>query len=75
MWGIDMAGTGQGATSLAADIARRCYDAGLVIERCGRGDTVLKVLPPLTIATEELVLGLSILRDAMAAELAVEVQP
>ena len=46
-----------------------------MIERCGRGDTVLKVLPPLTIATEELVLGLSILRDAMAAELAVEVQP
>ena len=75
MWGIDMASTGQGATSLAADIARRCYHAGLVIERCGRGDTVLKVLPPLTIATEELVLGLSILRDAIAAELAVEVQP
>ena len=75
MWGIDMASTGQGATSLASDIARRCYHAGLVIERCGRGDTVLKVLPPLTIATEELVLGLSILRDAIAAELAVEVQP
>lgn len=68
MWGIDMAGVSAEATTLAARIARRCYHAGLVIERCGRGDTVLKVLPPLTIATEELVLGLSILRDAIAAE-------
>jgi len=75
MWGIDMSGTRLDATTLAADIARRCYHAGLVIERCGRGDSVLKVLPPLTIATEELVLGLSILRDAIAAEMAVEKQP
>ena len=70
MWGVDTAGVGDGAGALAAAVARRCYESGLVIERCGRGDTVLKLLPPLTIAPEELVLGLSILRDCVAAELA-----
>lgn len=70
IWGLDMAGVGPGADALAKRVARRCYDAGLVIERCGRNDTVLKVLPPLTIAPEELVLGLSILRDAVTLELA-----
>ena len=70
MWGVDTAGVGDGTGALAAAVARRCYESGLVIERCGRGDTVLKLLPPLTIAPEELVLGLSILRDCVAAELA-----
>jgi diaminobutyrate-2-oxoglutarate transaminase len=37
-----------------------------VIERVGRNDTVLKVLPPLNIETERLLDGLSILADASA---------
>jgi diaminobutyrate-2-oxoglutarate transaminase len=52
---------------LAAEIGRRCFAAGLVIERVGRNDTVLKVLPPLTIDHDTLDAGLSILASAVRA--------
>jgi diaminobutyrate-2-oxoglutarate transaminase len=62
IWGLDVARAGGAA--LARDISTRCFNAGLIIERCGRGDTVLKVMAPLTIDIEQLVQGLGILRDA-----------
>jgi diaminobutyrate-2-oxoglutarate transaminase len=66
LWGVDTAPidpTGE----LARTIARRCFADGLVIERTGRHDTVLKVLPPLTISTQLLVEGLDILDGAVRA--------
>ena len=42
-----------------------CSVAGLIIERVGRNDTVLKVLPPLTITADELDEGLGIIEGAL----------
>jgi diaminobutyrate-2-oxoglutarate transaminase len=55
--------------TVAQKIARRCFDNGLIIERTGREDTVIKLMPPLTIPDELLLRGCRILRDAIAAEL------
>lgn len=65
--GVDLARAG--GSELAAAVAKRCFTEGLVIERCGRGDTVLKILPPLTIDDALLVRGCQILADAIVAEL------
>jgi diaminobutyrate-2-oxoglutarate transaminase len=66
IWGVDLAGVDPtGALSKA--VARRCFDDGLVIERVGRHDTVLKVLPPLVIEEDDLHRGLDVLADAVRA--------
>lgn len=54
---------------LAAAVARRAFDAGLVVETCGPGDRVLKVMPPLTISVEELAFGLDAIEAATAPAL------
>jgi diaminobutyrate-2-oxoglutarate transaminase len=54
---------------LAADVQRRCFDRGLVAERCGRQDEVLKLLPALTITAEDLTAGLATVREAVEAGL------
>lgn len=38
----------------------KCFEKHLIIEGAGRGDKVLKILPPLTISTEDLRKGLDI---------------
>ena len=68
LWGVDLTRCGGGPA--AADASRRCFDAGLVVERVGRGDAVLKILPPLTIPPEVLEEGCRILLAATAAALA-----
>lgn len=45
-------------------IAKDCYENGLIIETCGRGSSVLKLLPPLTLSPNELEKGLSIIGTA-----------
>ncbi|WP_411725864.1 diaminobutyrate--2-oxoglutarate transaminase [Methyloglobulus sp.] len=67
IWGVDMTGVGGGA--IAKRIGIRCFANGLVIERAGRDDAVLKLLPPLTIADDILQRGLDILHQAIADEL------
>jgi diaminobutyrate-2-oxoglutarate transaminase len=52
---------------LAREIGSRCFADGLVIERTGRNDTVLKILPPLTIRASLLEEGLDILQGAVQA--------
>lgn len=47
--------------ALAARISRKCFEKRLIIERCGRNDTVLKILPPLVITADELTRGLGII--------------
>ncbi|GAA4101707.1 MULTISPECIES: diaminobutyrate--2-oxoglutarate transaminase [Streptomyces] len=49
----------------AADVSRRCFEKGLIIETCGRHDEVLKLLPPLTISQVNLSAGLNTLVDAL----------
>jgi diaminobutyrate-2-oxoglutarate transaminase len=64
IWGVDTAGIDQ-TGALAASIGRWCFDNGLIIERTGRNDTVLKILPPLTIDAVMLRAGLAILSDGV----------
>ena len=69
IWGVDTAGI-DSTGALAASIGRWCFDNGLIIERTGRNDTVLKILPPLTIDTVTLRTGLRILSAGVACFLA-----
>jgi diaminobutyrate-2-oxoglutarate transaminase len=46
-------------------VARECFLNGLVIERAGRGDCVLKIMPALTIEEDELIKGLEIIEKSM----------
>ncbi|MCG2633140.1 MULTISPECIES: diaminobutyrate--2-oxoglutarate transaminase [Bradyrhizobium] len=53
-------------THLAETAARKAYDRGLIIERCGPADEVIKFFPPLTIDPETLTKGLDIFEDSLA---------
>ena len=54
---------GTGAT--AAGVVARAFEQGLIIERCGTQDQVVKLLPPLTINDDQLERGLEILENAI----------
>jgi diaminobutyrate-2-oxoglutarate transaminase len=58
-------------TSVARTAARHLFEEGIVIETCGVDDQVLKLLPPLTISTEELATALDAIGRAVTAALAV----
>ena len=60
IWGIDVK-----KESLAEKISINAFKKGLIIERAGRNNTVLKVMPALTIDDETLLKGLDILRDVI----------
>ncbi|MBW4550748.1 MAG: diaminobutyrate--2-oxoglutarate transaminase [Aphanocapsa sp. GSE-SYN-MK-11-07L] len=62
IWGIDLENFG--GASLAQRVASRCFELGLIVERVGRKDAVLKLLPPLTIEMSVLQTGCSILQQA-----------
>ncbi|MCF4968123.1 diaminobutyrate--2-oxoglutarate transaminase [Nostoc sp. CMAA1605] len=62
IWGIDI--TDLGNTSLARNITSRCFELGLIIEKAGRNNTVIKILPPLTIEMPILEQGCSIIKQA-----------
>ncbi|GAA1824218.1 diaminobutyrate--2-oxoglutarate transaminase [Agromyces salentinus] len=55
---------------LAGRISKEAFSRGLVIETSGAHDEVLKFLPALTISEDELLRGLSIVRESLAAALA-----
>ncbi len=63
IWGVDLSKVG--SSELAKSVSRRCFEHGLIIERCGRDDSTLKILPPLNIAKEHLLEGLDILAEAI----------
>jgi diaminobutyrate-2-oxoglutarate transaminase len=54
---------------LAARISARAFDDGLIVERAGPDDEVVKLMPPLNISDAELDQGLSILEGAVAQSL------
>jgi len=56
-----------GDASLARRVSRAAFERGLVVETAGLADEVLKLLPPLTIAEEELSKGLDILGSSIDA--------
>ena len=49
----------------ASDIADECFNRKLIIERAGRHDEVVKLMPTLTITDEELLRGLEIIKDSV----------
>jgi diaminobutyrate-2-oxoglutarate transaminase len=65
--GIDFTRLGGGDT--AKKVMNACFERGLIAERVGRDNAVLKIMPPLTIADQTLTEGLTILRDAVRESL------
>ena len=66
IWGIDFSKIPtQKDVSLSKLVMQACVKHGLIIERAGRGDSVLKISPPLTIEKESLIAGLRIIKQAM----------
>jgi diaminobutyrate-2-oxoglutarate transaminase len=61
--GIDFERYGDDTLSLR--VARECFKNGLIIERAGRNDCVLKIMPALTIDRQELTDGLTIIEEAI----------
>ena len=59
-----------GTSEHAGQVARECFERGLLVETSGPEDEVVKLLPPLTITDEELTRGLGIIADAVEAVLA-----
>jgi diaminobutyrate-2-oxoglutarate transaminase len=68
MWGLCALGLSGGA--VIARIASACFERGLLVESTGRHDSVLKITPPLTIATEDLRAGLTTLERSVDIVLA-----
>jgi diaminobutyrate-2-oxoglutarate transaminase len=68
LWGVDTAAIDP-TGGIARSIGRRSFHNGLIVERVGRNDTVLKILPPLTIEPEVLQEGMTILAASMKAVL------
>ncbi|MFG6101399.1 aminotransferase class III-fold pyridoxal phosphate-dependent enzyme [Leptothoe sp. EHU-05/26/07-4] len=62
IWGIDISKLAD--ERLGKAIASSCFELGLIVERVGRNDTVLKILPPLTIEMPTLQKGCSIIKQA-----------
>lgn len=69
IWGIDFSEIDFG---IANECIKRAYKKGLIIESCGRKDSVLKILPPLTIEDDILIEGLFILKDVIKESLEVQ---
>ncbi|MBE8987834.1 diaminobutyrate--2-oxoglutarate transaminase [Nostoc sp. LEGE 12450] len=62
IWGIDIANFAD--DELAKKITSRCFELGLIIEKAGRNNTVIKILPPLTIEIPTLEKGCFIIKQA-----------
>jgi diaminobutyrate-2-oxoglutarate transaminase len=60
LWGVEVADD-----ETAGAITARAFEKGLVIERAGRDNAVIKIMPPLIISDEDLIAGLDILRDSI----------
>ncbi len=60
IWGIDVK-----EGDLAKKIADKCFEKGLIIERAGRGDDVVKIMPELLIPDDIMMKGLEIIKEAI----------
>lgn len=60
IWGIDVHNE-----ELSKKIVNECFNNGLILERAGRQNSVVKIMPPLTIDEETLLKGLDIVSKAI----------
>jgi diaminobutyrate-2-oxoglutarate transaminase len=61
IFGLELVGS-----ALAKNVSQTAFECGLIIERCGPDDDVLKFLPPLVIEPDVLEEGLEIVRHSIA---------
>ena len=61
MIGIELAGAG-----VARAVQAACLEREMIVLTCGTTDSVLRLVPPLTVSEAELTEGLAVLDDAMA---------
>ena len=66
IWGVDFCGL---EGDFSRKVMRICFDNGLIVERVGRNNTVVKLMPQLLISDEELYEGLNILQKAVSTAL------
>ena len=68
LWGIDF--NAMPDPEISRTVMQKCFANCLVAERAGRGNNVLKIMPPLVIEDAQLLQGLEILRNVMKEVLA-----
>lgn len=66
MWGIDFSHFG---SDTAKEVTKKCFGNFLILERVGRDDVVVKLMPSLTIEPDILKEGCGVLRDAIKSVL------
>jgi diaminobutyrate-2-oxoglutarate transaminase len=64
VWGIDLS---KFDTDMTKPLIAQCFERGLIAERVGRDNKVLKIMPPLIIDNEVLLKGLNILKHSIKA--------
>ncbi len=62
IWGVDFSGFD---TDMTKPLISACFKNGLIIERVGRENNVLKIMPPLVIDDNTLLEGLRILKKSL----------
>ena len=67
IWGIDCSGIP--SEGFAGRVLDRCFGKDLIIESCGRGGNIVKIMPPLVIEKDLLLEGLGIIKGSLAEEL------
>ena len=50
---------------ITKDLIAACFKNGLIIERVGRNNNVLKIMPPLVIEDDLLLAGLAIIKKSL----------
>ena len=68
IFGLDLSKAAQKGT--CREVVTECFKNGLIVEQAGRDDSVLKLMPALTISEEELLKGLEIIKKSVQAVLA-----
>lgn len=63
IWGIDLSQFGD--EELSKKVMQKCFEKGLILERVGRNNAVIKLMPPLVIEDDLLIKGLNILKDVL----------
>ena len=63
MWGIDC---GEMPAGTSQNVRKLCFENGLILELSGREDTVIKIMPPVTVPDATLMQGLEILVKVIA---------
>ena len=66
IWGIDFHEIN---LEVSKEVMKSCFDNHLIIERAGRGDSVLKIMPPLTIEENVLLEGMEIIKNSVIKNL------